>query len=307
MSLKGLFNVVGCLNQGSFGKVYVAENISKKEFVALKVEKDDLKPSQILNESKIYSLLSGQVGFAKNCSLMNLPGSRVLVLELLGVNLLELFAECGHHFSLKTVLLITLQMLDRLETLHSVGYVHRDIKPQNVMIGRGPNSSIFYLVDFGLASQFDRTKKESGLPPLVLTQVTGNQLFASVGNHLNIEQTPKDDLESLGYMIVYLLNGKLPWSGLVEKNKTKVANILTNTKMTSSVYEIIGDAPEEFATYLRMIKALKSDEIPEYQKYRDLFMGLFKENGFEEDNFFDWTPIYKEMQFSIPQKKRRVI
>ena len=307
MSLKSLYHVVGCLNQGSFGKVYVAESIAKKEFVALKVEKDDLKPSQILNESKIYALLSGKTGFAKNSCLLNIPGSRVLVLELLGVNLLELFAECGQRFSLKTVLMIAIQMLDRLETLHSIGYVHRDIKPQNVMIGRGPKSSTFYLVDFGLAAKFDRHKKETGLPPLVLTQVTGNQLFASVGNHLNLEQTPKDDLESLGYMIVYLLNGKLPWSGLVEKSKTKVANILTNTKMTSSVYEITGDAPEEFATYLRMIKALKTEEIPDYQKYRDLFMNLYKESGFEEDDVFDWTPIYKEAQYTVSNKKRKTM
>ena len=117
MSLLNQYTVLESLNKGSFGTVYCAYNNVTKTFVALKVEREDLKQSQVYNEARVYQYLKDTPGFAVQHAFLAQQNQRILVLELLGANLLELFKECGHKFSLKTVTMIALQMIDRLETL----------------------------------------------------------------------------------------------------------------------------------------------------------------------------------------------
>ena len=307
MIINSTYNLIESLSHGSFGSTFVAEYIPTNTLVALKVEKEDVKPSQILKELKIYQLLGEKEGFPAQYGIMLYKSQRVMGMELLGANLFELFIQCKKKFSLKTVIMIALQMLDRLEALHSIGYIHRDIKPQNIMIGRAEKSHILFLTDFGLSTQYSRSSKETVLPPLLSNQVTGNALFASVGSHLNYEPSPKDDLESLGYMLAYLLNGKLPWSGINTSDPQKKANIITNTKMTSSIYNICGDAPEELATFLRHVKELKQSAMPDYNQYREIFIKLYRDNEFPEDNVYDWTNIHKEVVYQTKKRSRRTI
>lgn len=299
MSLLNQYTVLESLNKGSFGTVYCAYNNVTKTFVALKVEREDLKQSQVYNEARVYQYLKDTPGFAVQHAFLAQQNQRILVLELLGANLLELFKECGHKFSLKTVTMIALQMIDRLETFHSRGFIHRDIKPQNILIGRGDKSKILYLADFGLTSPFLPARRDGILPPLVTAQVTGNQLFSSTGNHMNYQQGPKDDLESLAYMLVYLLTGALPWSNIQTTDPNKRANILTNTKMTSSVTEICKDCPDMFGDFLRTIKSLKSDDTPDYNALKQMFIDFMEENEIQNDLMFDWAPIHKEQKYSL--------
>lgn len=297
------FTVLESLNKGSFGTVYCAFNNVSKIFVALKVEREDLKQSQIYNEARVYQSFKDTPGFAEQHAFLTQNSQRILVLELLGSNLFELFDECKHQFSLKTVSMIALQLIDRLETFHSRGYIHRDIKPQNIMIGRGDKKNTLFLADFGLTTPFMPARRDGILPPLVTSQVTGNQLFSSTSNHMNFQQGPKDDLESLAYMLVYLLTGSLPWSNIQTTDPKQRANILTNTKMTSSVMDICRECPDVFADFLRAIKSLKSDETPNYAFLKGMFINLMEENELENDLVFDWTPKHVEKKYTLSRRR----
>ena len=136
-----------------------------------------------------------------------------MVTDLLGPSLENLFNFCGKKFSLKTTLMIFYQMLERIEYLHSMNYMHRDIKPNNIMMGLGENSSTVYIIDFGLVkSIIDQETGEHIRQTMSDNKnLIGTCRYASVNSHLGYELSRRDDLISLGYVIIYLAKGKLPW------------------------------------------------------------------------------------------------
>merc|ERR1712127_724488 len=141
-------------------------------------------------------------------------------MEYLGPNLDNLFEFCGRRFSLKTVLMITIQVLNRIEVFHNKGFIHRDIKPDNFLIGIDNKKSRIYMIDFGLSKKII----SSGGVPIPYRNdksFTGSYRYSSIRNHKGIEQSRRDDLESIGYMLIYFLSGRLPWQGLKCSNKSK--------------------------------------------------------------------------------------
>ncbi len=220
-------------------------------------------------EKETYEALSGGVGiprvrwFGQECDYY------ALVHDLLGPSLEDLFNYCGRKFSLKTVLLIADQAIARIEYIHSKGFLHRDIKPDNFLVGIGRQGNTLYTIDFGLAKEFrdaERCKDVEGLP------LGGTTRYASINNHngrgrypnrstvcslakARAEQSWGDDLESLGYVFVYFARGSLPWQGLKaatvkerdEQTKAKKISLsgemlcevscLTNSRHTSTMLE----------------------------------------------------------------------
>lgn len=139
-------------------------------------------------------------------------------MDQLGISLEEAFNNCGRKFTLKTVLLLADQMIQRLEFVHSWGYIHRDIKPDNFLIGVDDPHYI-YIVDFGLAKRFYDFKLKKHIPFWEGKSLIGTVRYASVKTHLGIEQSWRDDLESLGFVLIYFLKGDLPWMGLKATDK----------------------------------------------------------------------------------------
>mmetsp|Transcript_27303 Transcript_27303/g.20438 ORF Transcript_27303/g.20438 Transcript_27303/m.20438 type:complete len:135 (+) Transcript_27303:419-823(+) len=134
-----------------------------------------------------------------------------MVIDLLGPSLEDLFKFCGGRFSLKTVLMIAHQILGTIARLHAKNFVHRDIKPENFLMGLGRKSHIVHLIDFGLAKRYRDGKTHQHIPYKENKNLTGTARYASVNAHLGIEQSRRDDLESIGYILVYFANGSLPW------------------------------------------------------------------------------------------------
>lgn len=209
-------------------------------------------------------------------------------MDLLGYSLEDLFNRCGRRFSLKTVLMIADQVLLRLEYIHSKSFIHRDIKPDNFLIGLARRSNIVYFIDFGLAKRYRDPKTHVHIMYRENKHLTGTPRYASINNHLGIEQSRRDDLESLGYVFMYFLRGSLPWQGLRANTKKQKYQKIMEKKMATPVDLLCKGFPDEFRIYFEYCRALRFADKPDYSYLRRLFKDLALRNEIEYDGNFDW-------------------
>lgn len=213
----------------------------------------------------------------------------ILILELLGRSLEELFQKCKRKFSLKTVLLLAEQMVAGIEQLHLKGYIHRDIKPENFAMGNGKRRSCVFLMDFGLSKQFRDPFSRLHIPYCERRTFTGTARYASISTHLGAEQSRRDDLEALGYIFVYMLKGELPWQRVQGMEKGDRYERILRIKLKTSVKELCEDLPLEFESYLSYCRRMKFNERPDYVYIKRIFQELFIKQGYTYDNIYDWS------------------
>lgn len=142
-----------------------------------------------------------------------------MVMDFLGPTLSDLFHFKNKKFSLTTVLLIAIQILQRIEYVHEKGFIHRDVKPENFLIGLNDNSHTIYMIDYGLSRRYKDKNTGQHVSYRENRNLVGTARYASINAHLGIEQSRRDDIEGIGYLLVYLLLGKLPWQSKQEKSK----------------------------------------------------------------------------------------
>lgn len=286
------------IGSGSFGEIHVGTDIRNGEEVAIKIENGSTKHPQLHTEYKLLNQLSagGGPGIPKVRWYSGHEGGyNVMVMDLLGPSLEDLFNFCGRKFTLKTVLLLADQMIARIEFIHKQNYIHRDIKPDNFLMGLGKHGNIVYLIDFGLAKQYCDPVTRKHIPYRENKSLTGTARYASVNTHQGIEQSRRDDLESLGYVLMYFNKGSLPWQGLKAANKRQKYERIREKKLATSVQDLCRDYPQEFATYINICRSYKFDESPNYDTLRGLLRGLFRNSNFPLDHVFDWNMRYTSL------------
>lgn len=191
--------------------------------------------------------LSGEKGFPQLHFLFRDDEFNAIVMNLLGPNLDRLFRACNYRFSLKTVLMIGDQLLTRIENIHDHFMIHRDIKPENFVIGlQHKQKRTIHILDFGLAKYY-QTKQLKHIPLIKGKGLVGTARYCSINTHKGIEQSRRDDLESIGYTLVYFLQGKLPWQGIKEI-KTKKARYekIQQLKMKIPLHQLCVGWPDVF-------------------------------------------------------------
>ncbi|KAJ8485954.1 hypothetical protein OPV22_018439 [Ensete ventricosum] len=294
------------IGSGSFGEIYLGTNIQTNEEVAIKLENVKTKHPQLLYESKLYRVLQGGTGIP-NVKWYGVEGEyNVLVIDLLGPSLEDLFNFCSRKLSLKSVLMLADQMINRVEFMHSKSFLHRDIKPDNFLMGLGKRANQVYIIDFGLAKKYRDTSTHQHIPYRENKNLTGTARYASVNTHLGIEQSRRDDLESLGYVLMYFLRGSLPWQGLKAGTKKQKYEKISEKKVATSIEALCRGYPSEFASYFHCCRSLRFEDKPDYGYLKRLFRDLFIREGFQFDYIFDWT-ILKIQQSQIAGAPPRAI
>ncbi|EER01255.1 Casein kinase I, putative [Perkinsus marinus ATCC 50983] len=285
----GKFRIGRKIGSGSFGDIYVGTNLQTGEEVAIKLESIKSKHPQLLYESKLYKILAGGVGIPL-VHWYGIEGDyNVMVIDLLGPSLEDLFTFCNRKFSLKTVLMLADQMINRVEYVHARNFIHRDIKPDNFLIGLGRKANQVSIIDFGLAKKFRDPKTQQHIPYRENKNLTGTARYASVNTHLGIEQSRRDDLEALGYVLMYFNRGSLPWQGLRAHTKKDKYEKIMEKKMSTPVEVLCKNFPCEFVNYLNYCRSLRFEDRPDYAYLRRTLKDLFFREAFQYDFVFDWT------------------
>lgn len=297
----GKFRLGRKIGSGSFGEIYLGTNVQTNEEVAIKLENIKTKHPQLLYESKLYKILQGGTGIP-NVRWFGTEGDyNVLVMDLLGPSLEDLFNFCSRKLSLKTVLMLADQMINRVEFVHSKSFLHRDIKPDNFLMGLGRRANQVYIIDFGLAKKYRDASTHQHIPYRENKNLTGTARYASMNTHLGIEQSRRDDLESLGYVLMYFLRGSLPWQGLKAGTKKQKYEKISEKKVSTSIEALCRGYPTEFASYFHYCRSLRFDDKPDYAYLKRLFRDLFIREGFQFDYVFDWTILkYQQSQITTP-------
>ncbi|XP_059475537.1 casein kinase I-like [Neocloeon triangulifer] len=277
------------IGSGSFGDIYLGTNITTGEEVAIKLECIKTRHPQLHIESKFYKMMQGGVGIPMIKWCGSEGDYNVMVMELLGPSLEDLFNFCSRRFSLKTVLLLADQLISRIDFIHSRNFIHRDIKPDNFLMGLGKKGNLVYIIDFGLAKKYRDGRTHQHILYRENKNLTGTARYASISTHLGIEQSRRDDLESLGYVLMYFNRGSLPWQGLKAATKRQKYERISEKKMGTPIEELCRGYPAEFATYLYYCRSLRFEERPDYNYLRQMFRSLFHRQGFTYDYVFDWN------------------
>ena len=282
--VEGKYRILSKIGEGSFGKIFQGVNSYTDEIVAIKIEKSS-ESSLLKNEAKIYKLLEDNPGIPKLRSFGKEGVFNYMVMDLLGKSLEDCRVDCGGTLSLKTVLGLGVQMLRRIETIHENGIIHRDIKPDNFLIKDGSN--LVNVIDFGLARRYtdkngNHIKEESG------RKLTGTARYASLNVHRGFTPSRRDDLESIGYVLLYLLLGKLPWQSIKCNDKEKRYMMIGENKSSLSPWEHFPNVPCEFILYIIYCRKLEHDEDPDYDYLRNILINLYKHHGYPADNIYDW-------------------
>lgn len=228
----------------------------------------------------------------------------ILVIDLLGPSLEDLFDLCGRRFSPKTVVMVAKQMLSRVQTIHEKNLIYRDIKPDNFLIGRQGTKAqnVIHVVDFGMAKQYRDPKTKQHIPYRERKSLSGTARYMSINTHLGREQSRRDDLEALGHVFMYFLRGGLPWQGLkAATNKQKYEKI-GEKKQTTAIKDLCEGFPEEFNKYLSYVRNLGFEDTPDYDYLRDLFTKALQSAGEVEDGEYDWMKLNGGKGWEQPQR-----
>lgn len=300
----GKYRLLKAIGRGSFGEIYQGINTQDGKDVAVKVEAIDAKPPLLRHETKVYQRIGSHVGLPTCLHYGTEKRFNALVMELLGPSLEDLFNYCKRHFSLKTVLMITDQLLMRIECVHQQSFIHRDVKPDNFVMGLGRHCNKLYIIDFGLAKLYQDPISHEHIPYRDDHSLTGTARYASINAQQGIEQSRRDDIESLSYCILYFKKGKLPWQGIVAATKQQKYEKISEMKRSLSIDDTCKNWPNEFALFMKYARNLRFQDEPDYSYLRKLFRILFRNQNYQYDHIYDWTLLQQQQNDCDRERER---
>ena len=275
------------LGKGGFGQIYLGRNIRENVPIAIKVEETSNR-SHLRLEYEILKEIQGGKGIPRIYKYRQGHNHNYLVMELLGKSLDKLFSDNDKYFSDKTIFQIGYQMIERIQYVHSKFYIHRDIKPGNFVIGRGEKSKIIYLIDFGLSKRYIDPEKKCHIPYREGKGLTGTARYVSLFTHYGIEQSRRDDIESIAYNLIYFAKGKLPWQGVKTKNKKEKHKKIMESKLAHTPDILCANLPDVYVKLLKYARKLEFEDEPDYENIKLLFKNYIEKKGDIMDMQFDW-------------------
>jgi serine/threonine protein kinase len=283
------YTITKYINSGSFGMVFEAQDKKTNEFVALKIpikNKDKDGQKCLLDEAKVYSVLNEEKieGIAKMKIIKN-KDLKIIVMDLLGPSL-ENLVKKKKQFRLKTIILLTIQLIDIMKSVHNKGYIHRDIKADNFVIDNTLKNKV-YCIDFGLSTRYLKRNSDNHIPMTNNHKFCGTARYSGINSHLGNSQSRRDDLESIGYLLIYLYRGSLPWQNIKHKDKYERYRLIGEKKINTTEEELCDKLPKEFLIYLKYVRNLEYDEKPHYSALKNMFIKLYNSKGYSTDKF-DW-------------------
>ena len=266
--------------RGGYGAIYLGSDENHK-YVVIKIEE---AKQRLQKECMFYNLLEGAFGIPKCIWCGPVPESEdtALVMDCMWSDLSSIFKRCSNNFSLKTILIIAVQIITILEAVHQRIIIHRDIKPANIVIGQGSKANKLYLIDFGLSEFYrnpnngEHIKQEEGIKP------NGTTRYTSANHSLGTTASRRDDLESVAYILLHFLNhGHVPWQ-CHKTGEWQETGLLKRSRMPSSLF---AGHPLAFSLYLMYCRHLGFAQEPDYEYLRGLFQKEFQKKGFTMEGF----------------------
>lgn len=281
------YKIEEMIGKGSFGNVFRANDLFNNQIVAIKTEDSTNDNEYLYDEFKLYNKIMKHNSIPNVYYYGSYKDKNILVMSYLGNNLGTLFKFCDKKFSMKTVCMITIQVINVLEHIHSHGIIHKDIKPENILIGHKNDKQNIYLVDFGLSDKY-LVDKITHIPWDDNREFSGTYRYSSIRNHVGAEQSRRDDLESFGYVLIYFLKGKLPWEGLKPKDNEERLLQIFNKKKNITCEKLCNKLPDIIYNYMKYTRNLRFKEKPNYKKIKELFIKYLINNKLEFDFKYDW-------------------
>ena len=284
-----LFNkyiLVQKLGEGSFGSIYSAKE--NNNWYAIKFENKNKGQNLLENEAYIMSYLkSPRIPLVKSFGYSG--DYNVLIMELMGKSLEDLFENLPNKkMTVRCVCNLGFQMMEIMEYIHNKHIIHRDIKPDNFVMGKGVKSKYLYILDFGLSKKYRSASSLKHYPLTKRKKLTGTARYASVNALNGITQSRRDDLEAIGYVLMYFLIGKLPWQGLVNKNKDERYLRIMEVKRDTTPEQLCKGFPREFEEYITYTRNLEYEQDPDYDLLKNLFLKVLRDEGYNFDYYNDW-------------------
>ena len=279
------YYILSRIDEGSFGSIYLAKNVVTNENVAIKVESRKQFKPLLEREAYILFYLRGP-GLPQIKTFGKTHDYFILVQTLLGPSLSNLIDDFALNFTVKDICMLSIQMLERLEYIHSKNYIHRDIKPHNFLMGlKDPN--MVYIIDFGLSKKY-RSKKGNHIKFSITNNIIGTPRYCSINALRGAELSRKDDLESLFYVILYLFRGNVPWQNLKIRSRNERFKKINEIKKKINYKLLCKNLPEELHDFGIYIKNLHFEEDPNYRYMEKLFYSILSKINEQNDDQFSW-------------------
>ena len=280
------YRILKKIGKGSFGSVYLGKNIYKEEYYAVKFEPKNQQDLILERESYLLYYLRGY-GIPEIITYGHNTNYNILVQTLLGNSINYIFSKKDNKFSMKDCCMIGIQILDRLEYIHSKFIIHRDIKPDNFLVGN-PDQSLIHIIDFGLAKKYMSSRTGKHAKFTINKKWSGTSRFASANSLRGVAQSRRDDLESLCYLLLYLMKGNLPWDNVYGINENEEILLIYKIKKYMKPELLFMNLPKETAEFFHYCKKLEYEQKPDYNFLRNLLLTILNYSEEKNDLHFSW-------------------